>query len=301
MASQKNFQQPQSDKARRNNAMRQARVNEQDRAASETRSEAYRRREDGVVRKPRGLSMYQFKVTGLVFVILGTLNTALIMPHLDTKNMSDLTISVILDFVSWLAIPLYAWAVLMGVHHSAHLGRYLARVVLLAALSEVPYDMATTQKFLDWHNNNPVWAVAICIVVLTVMRAVEANPVRDSYSGPVYHLAPAEANVVRAVVILAAALWMFFGHFGMRLGMMNEGLVLLMFVVVFELLHRHENTMTYTAAMLGAFMGLTPGLGMAVVHYHNDQLGYRSPVTKYLFYVLYWAQLAILGAGAMLA
>lgn len=61
MASQKNFQQPQSDKARRNNAMRQARVNKQDRAASETRSEAYRRREDGVVRKPRGLSMYQFK------------------------------------------------------------------------------------------------------------------------------------------------------------------------------------------------------------------------------------------------
>lgn len=252
-------------------------------------------------KRQRGLSMLRLKIIAMVLLTLGTLNTAVVMPHIDMNNIGDLTLAILLDAVSWVAIPIFAWITVMGVHYSQHLWHYLGRVLLLAVLSEVPYDMATSHVWFDSTSNNPIWAVAVCIVVIAVLRSLDTRPVHDAYTGPVYQVSYGQSVGIRIVVCIAAVLWLIFGHFGMRAGIMNEGLVLLAMVIIFEILHRHENTMMYSAAVVGALAGLTPGLGVVVVHYHNDQLGYTKKAVGLGFYAYYVVHLVLFAVLAVLA
>lgn len=248
------------------------------------------------VRRERGLSVFRLKAIGLVLVTLGTLNTSLIMrdiTNVRTADMSMLTTAVILDALSWMAIPIFAWLVVSGVHHSSSMGRYVLRVALLALVSEVPYDLATSGRVWDMSSQNPVWAILAGLILVWVYRAIDPNPPHDSYSGRHFQWAASTVWMVRLLVALAAFLWMGLLNVGSRLGFVNEGVITIVMVLCFELLHRHENTMMYTAALLGALMFLTPGLGVMFVHFHNDRTGYEHHWTGIAFYIAYLVQLLV--------
>jgi hypothetical protein len=252
----------------------------------------------------KGLTVFSLKMIGLILVTLGTLTTALAMHDIDRTNlqatdMGTLTVVVVCEAISWIAIPIYAWLVVTGFHHTHHLGRYMLRVLLLAVASEVPYDMATSQKFWDMGSQNPVWAILAALIVLLAFRMVDPNPPDDTYTGRTFTVTRSSVWMIRVIVVLAALLWMWLLRVGLRLGMVNEGVILIVMVVVFDLLHHKENTMMYTAAVLGAILFLTPSFGILFLHFRNGRLGYAHKNTGIGFYIAYFVQLLVFGALAM--
>lgn len=253
-------------------------------------------------RRHKGLSVFSLKTIGLILVILGTLTTSLAMHDVTDVRKTDmgtLTVIVLCEAVSWIAIPIYAWLTVTGFHKTHHLGRYLLRVFLLALASEVPYDMATSRKFWDFSSQNPVWAVLVCLLLLLAFRMVDPDPPKDTYTGRTFRLGRGGVWVVRAVVVLAALLWVSLLHVGLRLGLVNEGVIMVAMVIIFELLHRKENTMMYTAAVIGALMFLTPSFGILFLHFRNGKLGYQHKNTGIGFYIAYFVQLLVLGTLSM--
>ena len=232
--------------------------------------------------RARGLSNLWLKVAGLVLVLAAAVNTAVGVAGLPADhgavNLSRLTAVVLVEAVSWAALPIYAWLLYSGFVHTHSVARYASRLAVLAVVSEVPYDLATSGRAWDPSSQNPVFALLVALVVLWALDRVRRRPVPSF------------------LVCLAGVLWLVIFNVGLRLGVMPAGVVLLLFCVVFSTLHSRENTMMAVGGVLGAVAFVFPAAGVAVLHFRNETVGRTHP--RYLFYVAYPAALlaaALLG------
>ncbi len=276
------------------------------------------------------------KIVALLLVMLGSFSTAVLLPgigDLATADMGALTGVVVTDAFSWCAVPLYAWMLVNGFRRTHAAGWYLVRLAVLAVVSEVPYDMATSGRFFDMTSQNPVWGLCIALIALMVLRAFQGRRDVASWAiriavllaagrffdmtsqNPVWGLCIAlialmvlrafqgrrdvASWAIRIAVLLAATLWAYLFNVGLRLGLVGEGLMTLVFAVIFYTLARRENTMMLTAGAFGACMFILPVLGVMLLHWRSRREGYPAPWVKWLFYVLYPLQLLAFGLVGM--
>ena len=236
--------------------------------------------------RTQGLSNLSLKVVGLVLVAVSAVGTAVglrgLPADLTSADASRLTVVVLVEAVSWAAIPLYAWLLHWGFVHTTNLARYAGRLAMLAVVAEVPYDLATSGRVWDLRSQNPVFALLVSLVVLWALDLLRRGSVRRVG--------------LSLLVCVAGVLWLVIFNVGLRLGVMPAGVVLLLFCLVFYALHSRENTMMAVGGILGAVALVFPAAGMAVLHFRNETAG--RPYPRYLFYVLYPACLlaaALLG------
>jgi hypothetical protein len=244
-----------------------------------------------VATKVRGLSDATLKVVGLALVGLASLGTAVVqrgMPtDLSQAEFSQLTAAVLIEIVSWAAIPLYAWLLCAGMTHSRNLRRYGLRLAVLAVVSEVPYDLATSGRAWDLSSQNPVFALLVCLVVLSALIAIRRRG--------------GSTMVLLSVVVIAAGLvWLVFFNIGLRLGLMPTGVLLLGFCLIFFYLAERVNLMMMVAAVLGALAVVAPAFGLVILHFRNEQSGLRSPVQRWVFYAMYPVVLLAAAGAAVL-
>ena len=233
----------------------------------------------------RGVSNLWLKVAGLVLVGGSAVATAVGLKGLPadpaTADLSRLTTVVLVEALSWAAIPIYAWLLWWGFVHTRSVARYAARLAVLAVVSEVPYDLATSGRVWDLRSQNPVFALLVSLVVLWALDRLGKGPRRRVG--------------LSVLVVLAGVLWLVLFNVGLRLGVVPTGVVLLLFCVVFATLHARENTMMAVAGVLGAVALVLPALGVAVLHFRDETPGRTYP--RYLFYVLY--PVVLLAAGLL--
>ncbi|MBT1174242.1 ABC transporter permease [Bifidobacterium sp. LC6] len=264
---------------------------------------ARQRKAVDTVRRRKGLSVFRLKVIGAVFMALSVASTTLVpmmFGPLNEDNMTGLTVAVVCEVASWCAVPIYAWLLFDGWRHTRNVGRYWAGLFILAVLAGVPYgkimtgdwgipfriasksDTAGSSAASFWVSN-PVWGLVLALLVLMAVDWLAKH-----YSGVVRW-------ALTIAVIVAGILWNLIMHVGVSQRVMYTGAVTLAFVMIFYFLAPRENTMMFTAGLLGAVMCITPGIGVAFLHYRNEELGYKHSWTKWVFYALYPAML-ILGA-----
>lgn len=236
----------------------------------------------------RGLSVFQLKVIGAVALVLSAGSTTLV-PLIfgsDTSNMTSLTAMVLCEVVSWFAAPIYAWLLVQGFQQTRNRVAYGVRLLLLALIAEVPYDLATSGEPFDFGSQNPVFGLFIAFAMLAAMKWVAQR-----YQG-------AMLVISDIVLVVVAVLWDLLLRVGLRQHLMSLGAVTLGFVLIFWLMHSRENTMMFTAGLFGAVMMIAPGVGVAFVHYYNGKLGYKHSWTKWMFYAFYPVILLICAAVA---
>lgn len=154
------------------------------------------------------------------------------------RGLTVFQLKVIGAVASWFAIPIYAWLLVRGFRETHNRVAYGVQLLLLALICEVPYDLATSGKTFDFNSQNPVFGLFIAFVVLAALEWVAAR----------------YQKAMRVVL---------------SVGLMSIGSVTLGFVLIFTLMRSHENSMMFTAGLFGAVMMITPGVGVAFVHYYN--------------------------------
>lgn len=218
-------------------------------------------------RRRKGLSVFRLKVVGAVLMALSVASTTLVprlFGALTADNMTALTAAVVCEVVSWCAVPIYAWLLFDGWRHTHDVRRYALRLCAVAALAEPAYDRLTVGRWFDLRVQNPVWGLLVALIVLVVL-----DRLRTRYAG-------AAQWAMTVAVVGAGMLWDLLLHIGVRQRVMPVGVLTLAFVLVFRFLSSRENTMMFTAGLLGAVMCITPAVGVAILHYRNGELGYRD-------------------------
>lgn len=227
----------------------------------------------------KGMTTFRVKTVGWLFVFLSAIGTT-VLPSVfgyrpGSDDMAAMTVLVICEVVSWTAVPLYSWLLVQGYRHTHSVVQYGLRLLALAVISEVPYDMATSGKVWDMNSQNPVFALVFALIVIAAIDWAREN------------LQGISKWAVIVLVSIAGLAWSLLLHVGLRQGMFNMGVLLIGMALVFYAMDAHENTMMMTAGVLGAVFFIMPAVGVAMLHTRRDELGYRHAWTKWVFYALY--------------
>lgn len=135
---------------------------------------------------PRGIKSGTLHAWGLIMILLGLVGRGLLLNRLlgiqglntlqllelmqTTENMTMVTVGLLLQAAETCAVPIFAFLLVEGFVHSGSRKKYLLRLLGLAAISEIPFDLALTGQWWDVSVQNPVLGLALGLVVLMLME-----------------------------------------------------------------------------------------------------------------------------------
>ncbi|AEX38855.1 hypothetical protein [Corynebacterium pseudotuberculosis] len=212
--------------------------------------------------RQRGLNAHKLAGLAGFFILASSLGSLMVRPT-DTgyvdAGLGLLTVGIVMEVISWCAIPLVAWLYTWAIKRGINRWRLAAWTFVIAAVSEVPYDLALDRRAWSTESQNPAW---VLLVALVVLAAIDITA----------QLSTALRWAVMLGVTLAAVFWIVALSLGTRLGILPMGIALLGFVIIFYLFWGAENRMMYSAGAFGAAMFISPALGTVFLHYRQPLL-----------------------------
>lgn len=91
---------------------------------------------------------------------------AMITMLIDHIGVSFYPDQLWLRMIGRLAFPIFAFLVAEGAYYTRNRGQYLIRMGFFAVLSEVPFDMMVSGKYVDWGHQNVMWTFLIALSVI---------------------------------------------------------------------------------------------------------------------------------------
>lgn len=224
------------------------------------------------------------KWLGFACVVMGTCSISVLQRgilHLEEQNSQSLydmikpgggmfawaSGAVVMSLLSAVAIPLYAKLLYEGWKHTSNMRAYLARLLGMAVLCEIPYDLAVSGRWMNMTDQNPIWALAIALIMLEIIRQYGTRP-------------GALGVLLKVAVVVAALIWAL-------LLCSQMGILLIALIALFYFLEGKKGW-TLAAGLLLTLIQFPAPFGMLFVHWYDGQKG-NTP--RKLFYVLYPAQL----------
>lgn len=212
-----------------------------------------------------GQTILQHRILGVGSMELDQLSEAL----KSDNNMIIATVAIIAQLVETCAIPLFCFLLVQGVTHTASFKKYLLRVLGIAALSEIPYNLAYSDKWLDFSSRNPVFGLVLALVMIFLYKQYAAK----SFKGI-------------AICILVAAM----GFLWAGMLQIDNGAVVAVLVSVLWFTRKKRWVQIFTGcAVMFICTAMSPMYFSApmlflMVHFYNDEPGEGNRWVNYLAY-----------------
>lgn len=239
-------------------------------------------------RKPAGLSASALRIWGLLFVAIGVVSSGILQNRIlgasgndlkvlvemlqDPKLMTVTTIAVVMRALYTCAVPIFAFLLVEGIRHTSSAKNYLLRLVGLALVSEIPYNLAMNGKWIELGSRNPVFAMAISLLMLIFYRMYPGKTAKNLG--------------IKAAVTIAAVLWT------SMLGI-DEGIPMVLLTAVLWALHGKGMirllggiTMAFVC-MLYSYYYVVSLFAFLPIHFYNEEEGSEGKWGKYLAYPVF--------------
>lgn len=181
--------------------------------------------------------------------------------------------------VGRLAFPIFAFLAAEGCVYTRNIFKYGARLLILAVISEIPYDLAQFGRLFYWGNQNVLFTLAAAVLAIGI-----------SNYGMNYNKQLAAMVPTLFLVYMANA-------FGFDYGVLGMCLVFLFYYL------RKEPTAMFIAAFVFMSFAWWKQLQMfaitalfVIFFYNGRRGGTDGKGNKYWFYVFYPLHLAVLAA-----
>lgn len=221
-----------------------------------------------------GRSVLQNQVLGI-----GQVNTQQLLEVMNS-NMMIATLALVLQAIETCAAPIFALLLVEGFQSTANYKNYLLRVLGVAALSELPYNLAMGGGLLDLSSRNPVFSMVLGLIVLYFYQRYSEKGMKNV--------------LIKLVVTLAAMGWAFMLQ-------ITEGICLILLTGILWAFRKkplYRNFVGATAVVVCSLLSpfyLAAPMGFLVIHLYNGEKGEGSRVVSYLAYP---AVLLVIGIAA---
>ena len=233
-----------------------------------------------------GITRSALRLWGLLFAGLGIVGRGILQNRLlgmgqisgeqlleammsSDQAMVFATLALVIQAVEACAIPIFAFLLVEGVQHTKNLDGYLLRVVGLALLSELPYNLAMSGSLWDTSSRNPAIGLAFAMGMLYLFRLYGGNTLGR--------------RLLRVLITGAAVLW------PMMLRV-QDGAVCVILVAVLWLCRNLKNYRTFIGCAAGALCSvLSPfylaiPMGFMPIHFYRGEKGEENRLLNYLAY-----------------
>ena len=225
------------------------------------------------------LSSNQLKVIAMVSMLIDHIGLMLIgNGKLYGYNNALFSYVIILDSAKpWLmfyrfcrvlgriSFPIYTFCIVEGFIRTRNLFKYFLRLLLLAVLSEIPFNLMVYNKFICFDGQNVIWLYIVGILAMAAMKKLNNNPF---------------------AVVIFSAIAMVAAHF-LRVDYDYGGMLLLMLIYIF----RYDKTYRSISIAITTFiLSIQNDFGAAALstffihHYDGTKGRFNLSLIFYLFY-----------------
>lgn len=239
---------------------------------------------ESLQRKGGGFSASGLRWMGIAFLAAGVLgrclfqNRMLGMTDISPEELLALmdkypqlmdvaTVALILQMIYECAVPIFAFLLVEGFCHTGNYRKYLLRVLAVALVSELPYNLAMGGGLWVPGSRNPVFSVVIGLIVLYFYRRYGEKNGRNF--------------AIKAMVTVAAVLWV---------GMLriDDGLAFILLTAVISALRTKPNFRTLgccvaaiACTLLSPYYALSP-MPFIATHFYSEEKGNGNRILAYL-------------------
>ena len=233
-------------------------------------------------RPTSGLHTGNLRAWAMLFAIAGIVSRSILQNRLlgvGSNSMQELlemmqtsetamiitTISLVLQAVETVAVPIFVFLLFEGFQHTSDWKKYFVRVAVLAVLTEIPYDLAMNGKVLEFGKQNPVIGLVLCMVLLYLFRRFAGK------------------KLICVIMTLAGLLWALMLK-------VDHGIPMVLMICVIHLFRNKRMFMGFSGLAAAALCtGLSPfyliaPMGFLAIHFYNGEEGNSSKLVNYLFY-----------------
>jgi len=178
----------------------------------------------------------------------------------------------VLRAIGRLSFPIFCFLLVEGFLHTKNVKKYALRLGLFALISEIPFDLAFNESFLEASYQNVFFTLFLGLLMLIGLKYFEETlPLRFSW--------------LRIIVALTAILFAVF----LRTDYDAFGIMLIFLLYEF----RHSKKLRCIAgAILMLFNSTTGCIAFLLIWFYNGERGKQLP--KYFFYAFYPVHLIVL-------
>lgn len=201
-------------------------------------------------------------------VIIGRYSNDWLSSHSYILRMYDALV-----FLGKISFPIFAFFIVEGFFKTHSIYSYMKRLFLFAILSEIPYDLATSSKIINFDKQNVIWTLLVGLVCLFVI---------DYFKNSKLGLYKVIGSV--SIIILIAS----FLNLDWRV---YPGIVLILW---FYLAHRSKKvSLLLGYCLMIPDVGFMSGaeLSFLLLYFYNQKRGCGN---RWLFYIFYPAHLLVL-------
>lgn len=113
----------------------------------------------------------QLKYIAFLSMFIDHTNKALIYPNLDGGALNRL--SDFFDILGRIAFPIFIFLLVEGYFHTSTKWRYLVTLLVFGVISEVPFDMCTSARFVEINWNNIMFTLALVLAMIWVIDVLK--------------------------------------------------------------------------------------------------------------------------------
>lgn len=240
----------------------------------------------GNYHKRTGITVSALRIWGMVFLGAGVVGRGVVQNHIlgfggmSTQQMLEVmqsseaamnyaTMSLALQALETCAAPIFALLLVEGIRHTSSFRNYFLRILGVALLSEIPYNLAMGAGFFDFSSRNPVFSLVLCMILIWFYRR---------YSAPGFQ------NVLVKILVTAASLvWV-------RMLTIEFGAPVLLITAVLwatrdkGLYRNFAGASVAIACSLFSPFFLASPMSFLAIHMCNWEKGEENRVANYLMY-----------------
>jgi hypothetical protein len=83
--------------------------------------------------------------------------------------------------ISTCALPLFTFLLVEGMKHTKSMRKYFLRVLAVAVVSEIPYDLAFHGKWWDLRVQNPVLGLVVAMIMIFLIKSYAGKGVKTVF------------------------------------------------------------------------------------------------------------------------
>lgn len=247
---------------------------------------------DVPARAKRGISGSTLKIIAVVSMVIdhtaaGILGRFLYssgLGSLDAGNLSQVqewlagnaqlfTIYNVMRMIGRIAFPIYCFLLVEGFEHTRNRMKYAARLLLFAAVSELPFDLLFKGSILEFSYQNVFFTLFFGVVVMMGIQTV----------GERFYGKPVVSAVLTWIVIAAGMAAAQFAN--------TDYAAIGVFCIVVIYLCRKKKVWQIIAGCIVFSWEITAPLAFVPIGFYNGRRGWKL---KYFFYLVYPVHLLIL-------
>lgn len=199
---------------------------------------------------------------------------------------SDSASYLICRYIGRLAFPIFCFLLVEGFEHTHNVKRYMARLGIFALLSEIPFDLAFSDKSLKYGfllHQNVFFTLFIGLVVIWVMRIIRIKLSQNT-------------NVIRFLSSLLQGVVVMIGCFTAYFLYTDYDYKGVFLIVAFYVFRKRKVILTLAVLLINQIFGMVIQLfataSMVLIWWYNGKRGPQG--NKYFFYFFYPAHILFL-------